>query len=228
MAGPAWHISRINFSSFRKPSLAPLLISCPGQLPQDHSPTAGQVSPELTNSLPPGKVLFPSYLHPILLRGTSTFPLNPYPSLRSQLLALQAFTLRVFSPDSSPRPAVGGRARRSHPEQLVQGLHPTDPSSSDRCCPSQWGEGDFAPHSVPFLSSLSPRTPASLGLPTSHLSPTGATPSSLGPHGSQHTEKPREPLVSPAPGPLAPGRPRSHTPGARSLREAAHTPASRH
>lgn len=142
MAGPAWHISRINFSSFRKPSLAPLLISCPGQLPQDHSPTAGQVSPDLTNSLPPGKVLFPSYLHPILLRGTSTFPLNPYPSLRSQLLALQAFTLRVFSPDSSPRPAVGGRARRSHPEQLVQGLHPTDPSSSDRCCPSQWGVGE--------------------------------------------------------------------------------------
>lgn len=65
---------------FRKPSLAPLLISCPGQLPQDHSPTAGQVSPDLTNSLPPGKLLFPSYLHSFLLRGTSTFPLNPYPT----------------------------------------------------------------------------------------------------------------------------------------------------
>lgn len=210
MAGPAWHISRINFSSFRKPSLAPLLISCPGQLPQDHSPTAGQVSPDLTNSLPSGKVLFPSYLHPILLRGTSTFPLNPYPSLRSQLLALQAFTLRVFSPDSSPRPAVGGRARRSHPEQLVQGLHPTDPSSSDRCCPSQWGVGGRVRTPLGAFSQL-PVTPDP-GLPGSpHLPP-------LSDRGhSQFFRSPRLPAHREAPGAPSLSGPRAARSGSPPL-----------
>lgn len=92
-------------------------------LPQDHSPTPGQVSslpptpPHLSNSLPPGKLLFPSYLHPILLKGTCTFPLNPYPSLKSQLGRLEAFAPRVLSSDSGPRSAMGGRAAAAPPRR---------------------------------------------------------------------------------------------------------------
>lgn len=68
---------------------------------------------------------------------------------------------------SQTRRGGGGGAGRCgpFPEQLVQGLHPAAPSSSssssDRCPSRGVGGEGFAPHSVPFLRSLPPRTPAS-------------------------------------------------------------------
>lgn len=72
------------------------------------------------------------------------------------------------------------------------------------------GRGGFAPpHSVPFLRSLPPRTPASPP-PTSLRQ--GPLPVASVPTAPSAPRSSSDPLVSPAPGPLAPGRPRSHTP----------------
>lgn len=131
-------------------------------------------------------------------------PLNPYPSLRSQLLRLEALTPRVLRPDSSPRPLWGAGRRGPSPEAFAQGLHPADPSSSDGC-PSQ---GDSL--RTPCLSSApchpGPRPPSVSPPPTSLRQ--GPLPVLSGPAAPRAPRIPGIPLVSPAPGPLAPGRPR--------------------
>lgn len=130
-------------------------------------------------------------------------PLNPYPNLKSQLVRLQAVTLRVLGPDSSPRPAVGGRAPRS----LPGGVRSRSPSRRPfllRQLPFSRG---FAPYSVPFLHSLSPRTPRRPRPP--HLPPLsdrGHSQFSRPPRLPEHRETPVTPRLS------GPGATRSGSP----------------
>lgn len=107
----------------------------------------------------------------------------------------------------------GRTGRRSpSPGQLVQGPHPADPSSSSA---ARLRGVRTLPGACPY-APCHPRPPGALGLPTSQLSPTGATPSSLTARGSQRTQTSRDHLSGP-PGRLAPGRPHSRTPAARGL-----------
>lgn len=172
-----------------------MLVSTAGQLPQDHSPTPGQVSPALSNSLPPGKLLFPSYLHPISPKGTSTFPLNPYPT---QIPTPAARSPSSEGPESRPQSqtAVGGRAPRSLPGGVRSRSPPRRPfllrqlsfsggSHRTRCLSSAPCHPGPRPPSVsppptslrqgplPVLSApAAPRAPRSPGIPSS-LRPRG-------------------------------------------------------